>query len=120
VVPASPSFATKRDNPLESTKGQYFTLDGFAASNYFGSQSTYVRMLGQDSTYYAFGRANHKFVFARSTSLGLEQVAQGTRVLPPGSCPLNNLQTACQSDISIIPLPEVFFAGGATPTVVSG
>jgi outer membrane protein assembly complex protein YaeT len=115
AVVGGPGFTfirDKRDNPLESTKGQYFTLDGFAASNYFGSQSTYVRMLGQDSTYYAFGHANHKFVFARSTSLGLEQVAQGTRVLPPGSCPLNNLQTACQSDISIIPLPEVFFAGG--------
>jgi outer membrane protein assembly factor BamA len=102
----------KRDNPLESTKGQYFTLDAFAASSYFGSQANYVRVLTQDSTYYAFGHANHKFVFARSTSLGLEQVAQGTRVLPPGSCPLNDLQTACQSNISIIPLPEVFFTGG--------
>ncbi len=115
AVVGGPGFTfirDKRDNPLESTKGQYFTLDGFAASSYFGSQANYARVLGQDSTYYAFGRAKHKFVFARSTSLGLEQVAQGTRVLPPGSCPLNNLQTACQSNISIIPLPEVFFAGG--------
>ena len=102
----------KRDNPLESTKGQYFTFDGFAASSYFGSQADYGRALVQDSTYYAFGRPNHKFVFARSTTLGLEQVYRGTRVLPPGSCPLNNLQTACQQDVSIIPLPEVFFAGG--------
>jgi outer membrane protein insertion porin family len=102
----------KRDNPLESTKGQYFTLDAFAASSYFGSQSDYGRALGQDSTYYAFGRPNHKFVFARSTTLGLEQVYRGTRILPPGSCPLNNLQTACQQNISIIPLPELFFAGG--------
>jgi len=102
----------KRDNPLESTKGQYFTFDGFAASSYFGSQADYGRALVQDSTYYAFGRPNHKFVFARSTTLGLEQVYRGTRVLPPGSCPLNNLQTACEQDVSIIPLPEVFFAGG--------
>jgi len=102
----------KRDNPLESTKGQYFTLDAFGASSYVGSQSDYGRALGQDSTYYAFGRPNHKFVFARSTTLGLEQVYGGTRVLPPGTCPLNNLQTACQSNISIIPLPELFFAGG--------
>jgi outer membrane protein assembly complex protein YaeT len=102
----------KRDNPLESTKGQYFTLDGFAASSYVGSQSDYGRALAQDSTYYAFGPLKHKFVFARSTTLGLEQVYHGTRILPPGSCPLNNLQTACQSDISIIPLPELFFAGG--------
>jgi outer membrane protein assembly complex protein YaeT len=102
----------KRDNPLESTKGQYFTLDAFAASSYVGSQSDYGRALAQDSTYYAFGRPNHKFVFARSTTLGLEQVYGGTRILPPGSCPLNNLQTACQENISIIPLPELFFAGG--------
>jgi len=102
----------QRDNPLESTKGQYFTLDGFAASSYFGSQADYGRALAQDSTYYAFGRPNHKFVFARSTTIGLEQVYRGTRVLPPGSCPLNNLQTACQQNISIIPLPELFFAGG--------
>jgi outer membrane protein assembly complex protein YaeT len=102
----------KRDNPLESTKGQYFTLDGFGASSYVGSQSDYGRAIAQDSTYYAFGKLNHKFVFARSTTLGLEQVYGGTRILPPGSCPLNNLQTACQSNISIIPLPELFFAGG--------
>ncbi len=31
----------KRDNPLESTKGQYFTLDAFAASSYFGSQANF-------------------------------------------------------------------------------
>ncbi len=102
----------QRDNPLESTKGQYFTLDTFVASSYVGSQSDYGRALTQDSTYYAFGRTNHKFVFARSTTLGAEQVYGGTRILPPGSCPLNNLQTACQQNISIIPLPELFFAGG--------
>ena len=80
----------KRDNPLESTKGQYFTLDGFAASSYFGSQANYGRVLGQDATYYAFGRPNHKFVFARSTTLGLEQVYRGSVVLPPGACQLIN------------------------------
>jgi outer membrane protein insertion porin family len=102
----------QRDNPLESTKGQYFTLDGFAASSYFGSQADFGRALAQDSTYYAFGRPNHKFVFARSTTLGLEQVYRGTRVLPPGACQLSGLATSCTEGISVIPLPEVFFAGG--------
>ncbi len=101
----------KRDNPLESTKGQYFTLDVFAASSYLGSQSDYTRALTQDSTYYAFGRPNHKFVFARSTSLGLEQAYRGTRVLPPGACQIIHLVTTCP-DVTVIPLPEVFFAGG--------
>lgn len=102
----------KRDNPLESTKGQYFTLDGFGASHYVGSQADYGRALGQDSTYHAFGPAKHKLVFARSTTLGLEQVYNGTRVLPPGACILTNLTTSCNQDITVIPLPEVFFAGG--------
>jgi outer membrane protein insertion porin family len=115
AVVGGPGFTfirDQRDNPLESTKGQYFTFDGFAASSYVGSQADYGRALAQDSTYYAFGRANHKFVFARSTSIGLEQVYRGTRVLPPGACQVSNLTTSCGSNISVIPLPEVFFAGG--------
>ena len=44
----------KRDNPLESTKGSYFTLDAFASSNYFGSEADFGRALAQHSTYYAF------------------------------------------------------------------
>src|SRR5208283_5165485 len=43
----------KRDNPLESTKGNYFTLDGFGASSYVGSQSDYGRAIAQNSTYHA-------------------------------------------------------------------
>jgi outer membrane protein insertion porin family len=102
----------QRDNPLESTKGQYFTLDAFAASSYLGSQADFARTLVQDSTYHAFGRTNHKFVFARSTTLGMEQVYRGTRVLPPGACQVIHLINSCPSGISVIPLPEVFFAGG--------
>ncbi len=102
----------KRDNPLESTKGQYFTLDAFGASSYFGSQADYGRALVQDSTYHAFGPAKHKFVFARSTTIGQEQVYHGTRVLPPGACQVSNLATSCTQGIDVIPLPEVFFAGG--------
>jgi len=105
----------KRDNPLESTKGNYFTLDGFAASSYFGSEGDFGRLLAQYSTYYAFGgkgKAGHQFVFARSTSIGVQQPFQGTKVLPPGSCPLNAAGEPTCTDITTIPLPEQFFAGG--------
>ena len=106
----------KRDNPLESTKGNYFTLDGFAASGYFGSEADYGRALAQNSTYHAFGgkrRPDHQFVFARSTTIGLEQPLRGTRVLPPGPCPINPTTGAsvCQG-LALIPLPELFFSGG--------
>jgi outer membrane protein insertion porin family len=100
----------QRDDPLESTKGHYFTLDGFVASRFFLSQANYGRFLAQDSTYYAFGHPKHKFVFARSTTLGLEQVYNGTRVLPPGACQIIGLINSCPE--TVIPLPEVFFAGG--------
>jgi outer membrane protein assembly complex protein YaeT len=115
----------KRDNPLESTKGNYFTLDGFAASSFFGSRvetqsagyiaTNFGRALAQNSTYHAFGgrgRPEHEFVFARSTTIGLQQPFKGTRVLPPGSCPLNAAGEPTCSNTSIIPLPEQFFAGG--------
>lgn len=106
----------KRDNPLESTKGNYFTLDAFAASGYFGSEADFGRVLAQNSTYQAFGgkgKAGHQFVFARSTTIGLQQPFADTRVVPPGACPTNpqTLVTLCRG-FSLIPLPEQFFAGG--------
>lgn len=106
----------KRDNPLESTKGNYFTLDGFASSGYFGSQADFGRALVQNSTYQAFGRKNQpgrQFVFARSTTIGLQQPVRDTRVVPPGACPADphTNETVCEG-FSLIPLPEQFFAGG--------
>jgi outer membrane protein insertion porin family len=105
----------KRDNPLESTEGNYFTLDGFAASSWFTAQADFGRALAQNSTYQAFGgkgKAGHQFVFARSTSIGLQQPFKDTKVLPPGSCPLNSAGEPTCVDIRTIPLPEQFFAGG--------
>jgi outer membrane protein insertion porin family len=107
----------KRDNPLESTKGNYFTLDGFASSGYFGSQADFGRALAQNSTYLAFGgkgKAGHQFVFARSTTIGLQQLARGTRILAPGACelPPPAVGNPCPSNLSLVPLPELFFAGG--------
>jgi len=121
----------KRDNPLASTKGDYFTLDAFVAPSFFGTRSeappstttgsstsfptNFARALGQYSTYHAFGgkhKTERQFVFARSTSLGLVQPFRGTRVLPPGSCPLNSAGEPTCSDFATVPLPEQFFAGG--------
>jgi outer membrane protein insertion porin family len=106
----------KRDNPLESTKGNYFTLDGFTASGFLGSEADFGRLLAQNSTYQAFGgkgKAGHQFVFARSTTIGLEQPFRGTKVRPPGACVTdpNTNESFCEG-FSLIPLPEQFFAGG--------
>jgi outer membrane protein insertion porin family len=102
----------KRDNPLESTRGNYFTLDASVASGYFGSEADFGRALAQNSTYHAFkGKPGHQFVFARSTTIGLEQPFRGTKILSPGSCP-NNAADEPTCTIPTIPLPEQFFAGG--------
>jgi outer membrane protein insertion porin family len=104
-----------RDNPLESTKGDYFTVDFFASDSKFGSESDFGRVLGQYSTYYTLGKGKpgHQFVFARSTTIGLQQPFGNTRVVPPGACPVNpqTNETECVG-FSLIPLPEQFFAGG--------
>ncbi|HEY3972600.1 MAG TPA: POTRA domain-containing protein [Candidatus Sulfotelmatobacter sp.] len=105
----------RRDNPLESTKGDYFTLDAFVSSSYFASEADFGRALAQHSTYYVLGKGKpgHQFVFARSTSLGLQQPFHGTVVRPPGACPTNpNTNESVCEGISLIPLPEQFFAGG--------
>jgi outer membrane protein insertion porin family len=106
----------KRDNPLESTKGNYFTLDGFVAAAVLGSEADFARLLAQNSTYHAFGgkgKVERQFVFARSTTIGIQQPFNGTKVRPPGACvtdPHTN-ESFCQ-DFPLIPLPEQFFAGG--------
>ena len=106
----------KRDNPLESTKGNYFTLDGFTAASFLGSEADYGRLLAQNSTYQAFGgkgKPGRQFVFARSTTIGIEQPFRNTRVRPPGACVTdpNTNESFCEV-FPLIPLPEQFFAGG--------
>jgi len=97
-----------RDNALESTKGNYTTVDGALASSYFGSQRNFSRILIQNSTYYAFGKnrpQNKKFVFARSLRVGVETPFGNTVLLPPGQC-------SGSGSPQCIPLPELFLSGG--------
>ncbi|HTK94290.1 MAG TPA: outer membrane protein assembly factor BamA, partial [Terriglobales bacterium] len=89
-----PSFTyirDKRDDPLDSHKGMYTAADVGVAAGFLGSQSTFARFLLQNSTYHPFQKG--RWVFARSTRIGIEQ--------PFGT-----------GTDRIIPLPELFFAGG--------
>jgi outer membrane protein assembly factor BamA len=80
----------RRDDPLDARRGVYNTLDLALASKFWGSpQTTFSRLLGRNATYHRIGR---DLVFARSTSIGV-------------------LDRMANSDV---PLPERFFAGGAT------
>jgi outer membrane protein assembly complex protein YaeT len=101
-----------RDNPLESTRGTYNTMDAGVASGIFGSEADFSRWLFQNSTYYAFGKnrpAARKYVLARSTRLGLENAFNGTVILPPGEQCSSSNPNDCPT---VIPLPERFLSGG--------
>ncbi len=93
-----PSFSyirDTRDDPIESSKGTYNTLDAGVSSSVFGSEASFWRLFFQNSTYHLFGgkRFGKHFVFARSTRIGFEEP------LDPDS-------------LTEIPLPERFFSGG--------
>ena len=111
---AIPNFSyirNKRDNDLETTKGNYTTIDGGVADSHFGSETDFGRLLIQNSTYYAIGRkrnSDQKFVLARSTRIGIETPFGNTFMPQPGAeCNQPQPgQPAC------LPLAERFFAGG--------
>ncbi|MGA2739588.1 MAG: POTRA domain-containing protein [Bryobacteraceae bacterium] len=84
----------RRDDPIESHKGIYNTLDISLAPRAFGSEISFGRILGRNATYHPIGK---KLVLARTTSFGIVH-------------PLHNVS----DPNTAIPLPEHFFSGGAT------
>ena len=101
----------RRDNDLESTRGSYTTVEGGVAAGYFGSEADFSRLLIKNSTYHTFFRnrsTRQGFVFARSTSVGIENPFGSTGLLDPGQDPTKFLQAGG----TLIPLPERFFSGG--------
>lgn len=105
-MPAFSYIRNTRDNDLDSHKGSFSASDIGVASSAFGSQTNFLRWIGQNSTYYQFGRK--RWVFARNTRVGVEEPFAGTSaaVVAPGP--------NAPPPESFIPLPERFFAGGAT------
>jgi outer membrane protein assembly complex protein YaeT len=81
----------RRDDPVDSHRGIYNTLDLGWAARQFGSQTGFTRFVAHNATYHAIGQGG-RYVLARSTTFGWEQRLEG---------PLD------------IPLPEKFFSGGA-------
>jgi outer membrane protein insertion porin family len=106
-IPAVTFIRDRRDNPLESTRGTYTTLDAGVAASYFGSEADFSRILLQNSNYYLFGKnrpPGRGFVLARSTRLGIQNPFGQTVILEPDEAP--------PPDASLIPLPERFLSGG--------
>jgi len=102
-----------RDNDLDPTKGMYIAGTTGVAYSGFGSERDFSHLLIQNATYQAFGKnrpQDKKFVFARRTTVGVENVFGSTLILPPGqSCPIT--ESTC-SNLAVIPLAERFLSGG--------
>lgn len=108
-IPNFSYIRNKRDNDLESTKGNYTTIDGGVADRYFGSETDFGRLLIQNSTYHAFGKnRERKFVLARSTRIGVETPFGRTFMPQPGE----ECNAPAPGEQSCLPLAERFFAGG--------
>jgi outer membrane protein insertion porin family len=79
----------RRDDPTDAHRGMYQTIDLGYATGGLGSQTTFLRLVWRNSTYY---RLTRDLTFARTTNFGAIERFAG---LPD------------------IPLPERFFSGGA-------
>ena len=102
----------RRDNDLETAHGSYTTVEGGVASSYFGSEADFSRFLVKNATYHTFARSRRTgqgFVFARSTSIGVENPFGNTLVLDPSQI---KPETKLPAGLALIPLPERFFSGG--------
>jgi outer membrane protein insertion porin family len=84
----------RRDDALDPRKGHYSTIDIGLADRFFGSQASFLRFVARNSTYH---QVSKRLVLARSTEFG---DLYGYRL--PGDSG------------NFVPLPERFFAGGAT------
>ena len=97
----------RRDNDLESTRGNYTTVEGGVAASYFGSEADFSRVLVKNSSYHTLFRnrsTGRGFVVARSTTVGLENPFGSTVLLDPW-------QKVAAGE-TLVPLPERFFSGG--------
>jgi outer membrane protein assembly complex protein YaeT len=89
----------RRDDPVDSHRGIYNTIDIGLASRYFGSQRSFVRGLARNATYHPLTRS---VVLARETSFGVIRVT--------GEIP----EVLRNNPEEVIPFPERFFGGGGS------
>ena len=79
----------KRDDPIDSHRGTYTSIDLALSSGAFGSQTSFGRVVARNSSYYQLTK---DLVLARTTDFGIIERYAG---------------------LSYIPLAERFFGGGA-------
>jgi len=97
----------RRDDPTDSTRGLFNSVDLSFASKYWGSEPDFARVFGQNSTYYSLTK---RVVLARTTQLGFFVPWGKTAAVDP----TDTTETDTVFDVpdSRIPLVERFFGGG--------
>lgn len=93
AIPSITFVRDTRDDPIDSHRGFYNTADFGVASGKLGSESSFVRLFFQNSSYHSFGV--RRWVFARTTRFGIEEPYGG-------------------ASQSFVPLPERYYAGGSS------
>ena len=101
---SSTFISDRRDDPTDTTKGIYNTVNFAVASKQWGSQPNFARMLAQNSTYH---RIRRRVVFARTIQVGVNMPWAGHFVEG-----VEEARFAGRPDPRI-PLSERYFGGGA-------
>lgn len=110
---------TRSPSPLDAVKGSYTSVQEFYADPRVGSQTNFNRVDATNSTYYQFGKGDHKYVFARNLRVGFENVfganpnANATNDATGGN-PCAGVLLNTNPSCTAVPLPERLYAGGAT------
>jgi len=100
------AISDHRDDPTDATRGSFSVADGGISAGALGSQANFLRLSGQNATYYRLAR---HLIFARTTRFAFETPYGGLReVVTKGASGIT--QVTFTHDI---PLPERFFMGGS-------
>lgn len=93
----------RRDDPIESRRGYYNSVDIGLASNAFGGSTRYARLLARNSSYH---RVFNDVVVARSTTFGWQY-----NMNPIAAVGADGVGTGVREPI---PLPERYYSGGSS------
>jgi len=101
---------TREPSPLDAAKGSYTSISEFIATSKFGSQTSFNRLDGANSSYYVLGK--RKYVLARNTRIGVENSFGPNPNASNSACAGILLTT--NASCNAVPLPERLYAGGAS------
>ena len=95
-----------RDNPVDASRGSFSIADAGISWDHLGSEANFVRLSGENSTFYRLAR---HLIFARDTRFAFESPFGGLRqVVTTDSNGMTQITLTHD-----IPLPERFFMGGS-------